>query len=430
MALAILARRRAAAAVLRRPQAAAGAAVSAWRAYAAAGEESDVVVVGGGPAGATAATDLARAGRRVLLLDKPGRIKPCGGAIPPRLIRDFAIPDSLLVAKIRSARMVSPGDRRVDMPIGDGFVGMVDREHFDPWLRNRAVLAGADLRAATFERIVRDAEGVATVHYRQDATARQARARLVIGADGASSPVGRAEIPGHAAMKQVFAYHEIVRVPAPDAPGGDAVDAARCDVYYQGRHSPDFYSWIFPHGDTASIGTGSAKKGFSLRSSIRALRVATGLDGAETIRREGAPLPLKPLKRWDNGRDVLLAGDAAGVVAPASGEGIYYAMLGGQLSAEAAKSFLATGDVRALAGARKQFMKLHGRVFWILGMMQWVWYRSDGLRERFVSICRDKDVQQLTWESYMNKELVRKKPMAHVKIFFKDMAHLFRWVSP
>lgn len=394
----------------------------------------DVVVVGGGPAGATAATELARAGHAVLLLDKPGRIKPCGGAIPPRLIRDFAIPDSLLVAKIRSARMVAPSGKAVDMPVGEGFVGMVDRQHFDPWLRARAQQAGADLREAAFDKITRPDDGLPLVHFttgKGEVQARHAvRARLVIGADGACSPVGRAEVPGHDRMKQVFAYHEIVRVPAADAPGGGAVDGARCDVYYQGRHSPDFYSWIFPHGETASIGTGSAKKGFSLRSSIRALRVATGLDGAETIRREGAPLPLKPLKRWDNGRDVLLAGDAAGVVAPASGEGIYYAMLGGQLSAEAAKSFLATGDVRTLTLARRRFMKLHGRVFWILGMMQWVWYRSDGLRERFVSICRDKDVQQLTWDSYMNKELVRAKPAAHARIFFKDLAHLFRWVSP
>ncbi len=80
-------------------------------------ETFDVVVVGGGPAGATVAHDLVRKGRKVLLLDKAGRIKPCGGAIPPRLIRDFEIPDHLLCAKITSARMIPPSDRFVDMPV-------------------------------------------------------------------------------------------------------------------------------------------------------------------------------------------------------------------------------------------------------------------------------------------------------------------------
>ncbi|RAI34019.1 geranylgeranyl diphosphate reductase, partial [Rhodoplanes elegans] len=79
-------------------------------------ETYDTVVVGGGPAGATAATDLARRGRAVLLLDKAGRIKPCGGAIPPRAIRDFDIPDHMLCAKITGARMVAPSARQVDMP--------------------------------------------------------------------------------------------------------------------------------------------------------------------------------------------------------------------------------------------------------------------------------------------------------------------------
>jgi geranylgeranyl reductase len=136
------------------------------------------------------------------------------------------------------------------------------------------------------------------------------------------------------------------------------------------------------------------------------------------------------LRRWDNGRDVLLAGDAAGVVAPASGEGIYYAMYSGRLAADATHAFLETGDARALAIARKRFMKAHGRVFWILGMMQWFWYRSDARRERFVTICKDPDVQKLTWNAYMNKKLVRANPAAHARIFFKDLAHLLRLVSP
>jgi geranylgeranyl reductase len=133
---------------------------------------------------------------------------------------------------------------------------------------------------------------------------------------------------------------------------------------------------------------------------------------------------MKPLPRWDNGRDVVLAGDAAGVVAPASGEGIYYAMAGGRLAAEAVDQLLSTGKASALKLARKRFMKDHGTVFLVLGIMQRFWYSTDKRRERFVKICEDRDVQQLTFESYMNKKLTRRSPMAHVRIFFKDMSHL------
>jgi geranylgeranyl reductase len=387
----------------------------------------DLVVVGGGPSGATAAHDAAKAGYRVALLDRAGRIKPCGGAIPPRCVRDFDIPAELLVARVFSARIISPTDRKVDMPIPNSYVGMVDREHFDEWLRERAGQAGADRHTGTYESITRDGYGTAIVNYTEkDGTPGILRARCVIGADGALSKVARDTVRGSDKMPYVFAYHEIIKSPEnSEAEFGKD----RCDVYYNGKLSPDFYAWVFPHGSTTSVGTGSANKGFSLKGSVAELRKQAGLNG-ETIRREGAPIPLKPLKRWDNGRDVVLAGDAAGVVAPASGEGIYYAMLGGRLAADAAMAYLRTGDARELAGARKRFMKEHGRVFWILGIMQYFWYSSDKRRESFVKMCADKDVQRLTWESYTEKKMVRSDPMAHVRIFLKDMGHLLGIVRP
>jgi geranylgeranyl reductase len=387
----------------------------------------DVVVVGGGPSGSTAACDLAELGRRVVLLDRAGRIKPCGGAIPPRLIRDFAIPDHLIVAKINSARMVSPTDVEVDMPIDGGYVGMVDRAEFDEWLRERAAHAGAERRTGLFKRFERDESGVNTVYYEErapDGSMRESsvRARSIIGADGALSAVAKQCLPGADRLPYVFAYHEIIK--APEKSTEIRYDGRRCDVYYQGTVSPDFYGWVFPHGNTVSVGTGSAVKGFSLRDSVGELRKAAGLDEVDTIRKEGAPIPLHPLPRWDDGHSVVLAGDAAGVVAPASGEGIYYAMLGGRLATEAVELFLETGNAKALKQARKRFMRMNGTVFRILGLMQWYWYSNDKRREQFVNICRDRDVQKLTWDAYMNKKLVRAKPIAHVRIFFKNLAHM------
>ncbi|MEL6587830.1 MAG: geranylgeranyl diphosphate reductase, partial [Pseudomonadota bacterium] len=379
----------------------------------------DVVVIGGGPCGATAAHDLAVQGRSVALIDKAGRIKPCGGAVPPRLIRDFDIPDSQLVAKINTARMISPTGRQVDIPIEDGYVGMVDREHFDEFLRVRAADAGAARHTGTFLKVERG--DMPVVHYRDKETGetRHLSCKLVIGADGARSNVARQEVPGGKEIPYVIAYHEIIEAPA--AVG--SYDPARCDVVYDGAISPDFYGWVFPHGKSASVGMGTGRDGVDLKEATTALRAASGLADCPTIRKEGAPIPLKPLEKWDNGRDLVLAGDAAGVVAPSSGEGIFYAMVGGRVAAVACEKVLATGQAKHLTLARKLFMKDHKAVFKILGAMQDAYYRSDERRERFVTLCHDVDVQRLTFEAYMNKELVKARPLAHIKIGIKNLAH-------
>lgn len=380
----------------------------------------DVAVIGGGPSGATAARELAHVGARVLLVDRDDRIKPCGGAIPPLVLSEFDVPVTQLQTRVGGASIVSPSNRRVDMAIGDGFVGMVDRETFDPFLRARAAEAGATLLRGRFRSMERRADGavVMTVEDRDRAT-RAISARLVIGADGANSTVRRLAFPAGERPPYVFAYHEVVETPDRET----AFDPRRCEVHYDSAVSPDFYGWVFPHGPLVSVGVGSAAKGFDLRHATALLRARAGLDGVATRRREGAPLPLRPMRRW-HAQGTLLIGDAAGCVAPASGEGIYYAMLSGRLAAEAGLRFLGSANTRELAEPRRLFMRRHRLVFLVLGVMQAFWYRGDRRRERFTAICADPDVQRLTWASYLEKRIIWSDPTAHLRVCWKDLKQM------
>jgi len=103
-------------------------------------------------------------------------------------------------------------------------------------------------------------------------------------------------------------------------------------------------------------------------------------------------------------------------------------MAGGRVAATVAPACLESGKARDLMIARKFFMREHKNVFRALRAMQDAYHISDERRERFVSLCHDVEVQKLTFEAYMNKKLVSKRPLANIKIGIKSVAHLMRLI--
>ena len=134
--------------------------------------------------------------------------------------------------------MISPTDKTVDMPVGDTFVGMVDRDRFDPWLRERAVEAGAEMRIGAFKALHYDDDGVVHVNFQSKESGLESitvTTRSVVGADGARSAVARQAVPCSKDLRWVLAYHEIVEAPEQRS---EQYDGDRCDVWYRGDLSP------------------------------------------------------------------------------------------------------------------------------------------------------------------------------------------------
>ena len=120
----------------------------------------DVAVIGGGPSGAVAAAVLAKAGISTILIERNLKnVKPCGGAIPLGLIKEFNIPDELIEKKLSNMRARSPKGRYIDMNMPNGYVGMVRREKFDHYLRSEAERAGAVLVEGLIKSITHSGEG-------------------------------------------------------------------------------------------------------------------------------------------------------------------------------------------------------------------------------------------------------------------------------
>jgi geranylgeranyl reductase family protein len=276
----------------------------------------DVAIVGAGPAGSTAAYHLATAGASVLLLDKATfpRDKPCGGGVTSRAARllPFSIEPVVedVVARMDCGlRYRHRFSRRADEPLAY----MTQRVRLDEFLLRKAADAGAEVR-----------EG-------ETADARELDAQIVIGADGcngsSAKQLGLAEEVVHGVALEANYPHESRFA------GGMVIEIA---VIRGG------YGWVFPKGDHVNVGVGgNAEEGPRLRAELRRMCEAYGIDPDAARDTRGYRLPQRlPDARLARGRTAVI-GDAAGLVDPFSGDGMYEAFLSARLVADASLEVLA-----------------------------------------------------------------------------------------
>jgi len=375
----------------------------------------DVAIIGGGPSGAIAAAVLAKAGISTILIERNfENVKPCGGAIPLGLIEEFQIPAELIEKKLSKMRARSPKGRVIEMQMPNGYVGMVRREKFDRYLRSEAERAGAIVVEGLVTTISHSGDGflINTLNDKIPAI----RTRRIIGADGANSKTAEALFFPSSELKVIAMQQRFKYTPAIQK-FSDIIE-----IWFDGEVSPDFYGWIFPKADHLAIGTGTEDKNHNLKALQKRFIEKIGITDHPYLD-EAAKIPMKPRRSFTQDKAILV-GDAAGLVTPANGEGIFFAMRSGKLGAEAMIEHIK--NKAPLHNYEEKFRKLYAPIFFGLEVLQSVYYRNDRLRESFVAICSDNDVQQITFDSYLYKKMVPAPWSTQMKILSKNIFHLIK----
>jgi geranylgeranyl diphosphate/geranylgeranyl-bacteriochlorophyllide a reductase len=395
----------------------------------------EVLVVGASVGGSTAAETLAKAGVPVVMLERDlARVKPCGGAVPPVAFQEFELPQSLIARKVHHALVHSPSDRQVAIAVvgtrsasNDDYIAMCCREVFDGYLRQRAVDRGAALIEGQLLDLKIDADGVtATYRERASGTTRTLRAAAVIGADGAYSPTAKAL--GLPNLPRCVAIQERIRLPADKMARWE--DTA--DLYLGADVSPDLYAWAFPKSDHVAVGMGAGHghtKAAKQHLENLKRRIAPELAGGEIILQEAHALPMHPRPQIAFDRAMLI-GDAAGLVVGTSGEGIYWAMKSGKIAAEVLAESLPNPSASALRRYEKTWWKSYRTMYRFLQWLQKWGYGNERQMEVFTDMCRNKDVQQLTFESYMHKNMTRVPWLAQMRMTGDILASQVRHYIP
>jgi geranylgeranyl reductase family protein len=301
----------------------------------------DAIVVGAGPAGSTTAYRLATGGARVLLLDRARfpRDKPCGGGVTLRAVKEipFAI-DPVVEQVVTTAELRHAFTKTVERGKGP-LAHMTQRRRLDHFLVEKAAGAGAEVRDGVKAAGVELDGGSAVV----TAGGERLRGDVVVGADGVNGVSARAV--GLGGNKMVGVALEA------NLPNGKT-DVGR----YRGRFVlelgtvPGGYGWVFPKGDHVNVGVGGwDTEGPRLRAHLEDLcrEHAISLDDLEEIR--GYRLPCRaPESRLARGR-ALLVGDAAGLIDPLTGDGMFEAFLSARFAADEIRNLL-VGKVGELDG--------------------------------------------------------------------------------
>jgi geranylgeranyl reductase family protein len=317
--------------------------------------EYDLIVCGGGPAGAMAAATAARAGQKVLLLEKERlpRYKTCGGGMPMVVgdyLRDLA-PSAFVEAQVRTMRHTWEFERPYLAEINppgtepDITLWMVQRSVFDCALVQHAASQGAEVRDELAVRAIEvDRTGVTVrAAHGGNESALLARGRHLVGADGATGMAAKAS-----GLRKERRVAVAVEVEVPHTWGDGHPDLRPEVMHLEYGAVSRGYAWVFPKGDHLSVGagvfqpereSGERVAGLGARLKEVVFRYLEALQipyTREAIRFHAHPIPLwsrkEPLQTR-NGR-ILLAGDAAGLVNPLFGDGILHAVRSGTLAAE------------------------------------------------------------------------------------------------
>src|SRR5258708_11507816 len=305
--------------------------------------DSDVIVAGAGPAGATAALRLARAGARVLLIERHPlpRQKPCGGGISTRVLTRFpwltASLDRIPTHPVSSLYLEGPSGEVFRMQSRGPAILLIRRIEFDHLLVSLAVEAGARLLApAAIAQARQDADGV-TLRTRDG---RELRARMVVAADGVNSVIARRLGLNRGWPAEKLALDMMEETPVSSL---RAAEPETLSVFY-GYGGAHGYAYIFPKREHVNVGVGYVLPFFKAQVDVTPYDLQQGLVGdlrarglmdGESQRRHFTPflLPIGGPLRKTAQRRVLLAGDAGGSGCRGSARGSYYAMVTGGLAA-------------------------------------------------------------------------------------------------